>query len=180
MLSYSLCCEWLLFLLHRHTAANIVISMTVLSTAPMMTPPTHGSGVPSLCFANDGRDVVLERVCSVWDHETELQWHAGTWEFIPWALHGVTPISTVYDGTSCTTDETRNTVETVCLSKAVFRTFNFQYVIAMFSVAEIHLCMYTLTYGYLWWQCHTHYHRCPVQSVQTHSRCKRCLTWDHW
>ena len=41
--SYSLCCEWVFFLFNRHTAANTVISMTVLSTAPMMTPPTHGS-----------------------------------------------------------------------------------------------------------------------------------------
>ena len=41
--SYSLCCELVLFLLHRHAAANTVSNMTVLNTAPMMIPPTHGN-----------------------------------------------------------------------------------------------------------------------------------------
>ena len=44
MLSYILCCECVLLLLNRHTAANTVSSMAVLSTAPMIPPPTHGSG----------------------------------------------------------------------------------------------------------------------------------------
>ena len=45
-IAYILCCECvlLLFLLNRHTAANTVSSMTELSTTPMITPPTHGSG----------------------------------------------------------------------------------------------------------------------------------------
>ena len=33
----------LLLLLDRHTAANTVSNMVVLSTAPMIPPPTHGS-----------------------------------------------------------------------------------------------------------------------------------------
>ena len=47
LLAHILCCECVLLLfllLNRHTAANTVSSMAVLSTAPMIPPPTHGSG----------------------------------------------------------------------------------------------------------------------------------------
>ena len=47
VLAYIFTCECVLFcflLLNRHTAANTVNSMAVLSTAPMIPPPTHGSG----------------------------------------------------------------------------------------------------------------------------------------
>ena len=47
ILAYILCCECVLLflLLNRHTATNTVSSMAVLSTAPMITLPTHGSEV---------------------------------------------------------------------------------------------------------------------------------------